>query len=171
MNTAEVELGYTAADELRGPAEVRDLLTRYAGLTADDPVRPRDVERVRGLREALRTLLLHNGGGPPDDGAVALLNRVAEDARLLPQIADDGSWTFTPRSRGVTAALGRIVAAVFTAMSDGSWERLKACPSETCLWAFFDRSKNRSKTWCSMSVCGNREKARAYRERQGRTTP
>ena len=48
-------------------------------------------------------------------------------------------------------------------MADGTWRRLKACREDTCQWAFYDRSKNRSGTWCSMAVCGNRAKARAYR--------
>lgn len=59
--------------------------------------------------------------------------------------------------------LGPIVAVAFEAMLDGSWRRLKACPQ--CGWAFYDYSKNRSATWCSMSICGNRLKTRAYRRR------
>jgi predicted RNA-binding Zn ribbon-like protein len=34
------------------------------------------------------------------------------------------------------------------------------------MWAFYDRSKNRSGHWCSMRVCGNRAKARQFRERR-----
>jgi predicted RNA-binding Zn ribbon-like protein len=51
-------------------------------------------------------------------------------------------------------------------MADDTWNRLKACRLDNCQWAFYDTSKNRSRTWCSMKVCGNRAKARAYRERQ-----
>jgi len=41
-------------------------------------------------------------------------------------------------------------------------ERLKICPN--CGWLFLDRSRNRSRTWCDMTVCGNRMKAsRHYR--------
>jgi len=54
----------------------------------------------------------------------------------------------------------------YTSMADESWNRLKACRLDDCQWAFYDQSKNRSRTWCSMKVCGNRAKARAYRERQ-----
>jgi predicted RNA-binding Zn ribbon-like protein len=50
-------------------------------------------------------------------------------------------------------------------MADGSWERLKICPADDCHWAFYDASKNRSRTWCNMQVCGNRKKTRAYRAR------
>ena len=45
-------------------------------------------------------------------------------------------------------------------MRDGTFARLKACREHTCEWAFYDHSRNRSATWCSMEVCGNRAKAR-----------
>jgi predicted RNA-binding Zn ribbon-like protein len=69
---------------------------------------------------------------------------------------------------GIDGALGRLLAIVFRAMNDGTWERLKACPADDCEWAFYDWSKNGSGTWCDMAVCGNRAKARAYRERRQR---
>lgn len=44
---------------------------------------------------------------------------------------------------------------------------LKICPN--CEWLFLDRSKNRSRAWCDMAVCGNRVKARLHyhRKKQG----
>jgi predicted RNA-binding Zn ribbon-like protein len=48
---------------------------------------------------------------------------------------------------------------------DGTWPKLKACRSDTCRWAFVDHARNRSRQWCSMSLCGNRAKARAFRAR------
>jgi predicted RNA-binding Zn ribbon-like protein len=51
-------------------------------------------------------------------------------------------------------------------MADGSWQRLKACRSDTCRWAFVDNARNRSRQWCDMRVCGNRQKARLYRQRR-----
>ncbi|HKC76276.1 MAG TPA: CGNR zinc finger domain-containing protein [Chloroflexota bacterium] len=44
--------------------------------------------------------------------------------------------------------------------------RLKICRNETCRWAFYDYSKNRSGAWCTMAVCGSRSKARTYRQRR-----
>ena len=53
------------------------------------------------------------------------------------------------------------------AIAEGTWARLKACERDSCRWAFYDRSKNRSGHWCSMDVCGAREKnRRAYRRRR-----
>jgi predicted RNA-binding Zn ribbon-like protein len=66
---------------------------------------------------------------------------------------------------GVDGAIARLMAIVATARGDGSWHRLKACPRDSCEWAFYDRSKNRSGRWCTMESCGNVEKARSYRER------
>jgi predicted RNA-binding Zn ribbon-like protein len=49
-------------------------------------------------------------------------------------------------------------------------ERLKVCPN--CEWLFIDRSRNRSRTWCDMAVCGNRAKARLhYRKKSKGVTP
>jgi len=60
---------------------------------------------------------------------------------------------------------GAVLAAASRLAVRGEWRRVKICPAGDCRWAFFDRSRNRSRTWCSMQVCGNREKARAWRRR------
>jgi len=36
--------------------------------------------------------------------------------------------------------------------------RVRQCGGKTCRWMFVDRSKNRSRRWCDMKVCGNRPK-------------
>ena len=58
-----------------------------------------------------------------------------------------------------------ILAAVAEAMAEGSWQRLKACRADDCRWAFIDTARNRSRQWCDMAICGNREKARRFRSR------
>ncbi|MEU3273873.1 CGNR zinc finger domain-containing protein [Saccharomonospora sp. NPDC006951] len=62
---------------------------------------------------------------------------------------------------------GAVFAAAARIAIRGDWQRFKICPAHTCRWAFYDNSRNRSRTWCSMAVCGNREKARAFRKRAG----
>ncbi len=56
-------------------------------------------------------------------------------------------------------------AIVHDSIAQGTWSRLKACREHECEWAFYDHTKNRSGAWCSMQRCGNRAKARAFRER------
>ncbi len=104
---------------------------------------------------------------PRRPGARAALEAAGDRARLRASFPADGP-ELVPAQAGVEGALGRVVAAAFAAMLDGSWPRLKACPRDVCGWAFFDRSSNASATWCSMAVCGGREKAGAYyRRRRG----
>jgi predicted RNA-binding Zn ribbon-like protein len=79
--------------------------------------------------------------------------------------AAGGQPELVPDAVGVDGAIARLMSIVASARVDGSWERLKACPRHNCMWAFYDRSKNRSGRWCTMEVCGNVEKARSYRER------
>jgi predicted RNA-binding Zn ribbon-like protein len=71
-----------------------------------------------------------------------------------------------PYVEGVDGSLFRILATVHSAMTDGSWFRLKACRRSICRWAFYDRSRNRSGSWCAMATCGNREKTRGYYQRR-----
>lgn len=117
----------------------------------------RQRERATELREALRLLVLANNGLEPDSAAVELVNRAAE--RVAVRLDDAGAV------RVVTDgdALDEIVVLVLSAMFDGTWVRLKAC--RNCHWCFFDYSPNRSATWCSMQLCGNRTKTRRYRRR------
>ncbi len=131
------------------------------GMPAD--VRPDDPATAREVREALRSLLHANNGAPRDPAAEAVLDRAARRARLEPVF---GAAALVPRATGVDAAVGHVLGAAFASMLDGSWSRLKACPRELCGWAFYDRSSNASATWCSMRVCGGREKAGAYYRRR-----
>jgi predicted RNA-binding Zn ribbon-like protein len=123
--------------------------------------------RARAVREALRELALVNAGDTADPAAAGrTLDRQARRSGL--------ALRFSPVARveatagGVDGALGRVLAAAATAMADGSWRRLKACHAETCRWVFYDRSRNTSRRWCSMGICGNRSKARSYRARSAK---
>jgi predicted RNA-binding Zn ribbon-like protein len=71
-----------------------------------------------------------------------------------------------PVESGVRGALAAVLAAVVSTAGDDTWERMKICSADDCHWAFIDRSRNRSRTWCAMGVCGNRAKTRSYRARR-----
>jgi predicted RNA-binding Zn ribbon-like protein len=71
-----------------------------------------------------------------------------------------------PVGEDLRQALGAILVAVEESAAEGTWSRLKLCRASTCQVAFHDTSKNQSRQWCSMQVCGNRQKTKAYRQRQ-----
>ena len=157
VNTVDSEHGPDLFDDVD---DVSEWLERR-GMAAE--VAPADAAAAREVREALRALLHANNGAPHDPQADLVLDAAARRARLEPAF---GAAALVPRADGVDAAVGQVLAAAFAAMLDGSWARLKACPRERCGWAFYDRSSNASATWCSMRVCGGREKAGAYYRRR-----
>ena len=154
-------------ETLPDAAALRAWLTEVRLTDADVRVRPSDHRRTIALREALRTILLtHNGSESSEvSPAAATLEATASRARVrLHFDASEGSQ-LAPDAGGIDGALGRLLVIVHEAIRDGTWERLKACRAHDCEWAFYDGTRNHSRTWCDMQVCGNRAKARAYRER------
>jgi predicted RNA-binding Zn ribbon-like protein len=130
-----------------------------------DGISETDTRSTADVREALRALMFANNGETLDPHAAEVLNEAAANALLRVTVGVDGHGALKPAASGIDGALGYVLAAVFESMADGSWPSMKACRMDTCRWAFYDGSKNHSRTWCSMSVCGNRAKARSYRER------
>jgi predicted RNA-binding Zn ribbon-like protein len=165
VNTFDLE---SLEDQIAEPEQAAAWLAERGLLPDGDALTQADVTQAQSMREALRKLLLAHNGAPLDQAAVDAVNNAAKSADLVVRFDDDGNAALTPVRPGIDAALGRLIAIVYRAMADGTWERLKACPEDRCEWAFYDWSKNRSATWCDMAVCGNRAKARAYRERRQR---
>ncbi len=162
VNTRDIE---ERREELAGPADLRDWLVARNLLAGDEAAGGADLRRALKLREALRTVLLSNNGAPVDTAAAEALDAAARHARLGARFRPDGGAALEPAAHGVDAALGRMLAIVYAAMLDGTWLRLKACRNPECHWIFYDATKNRSGAWCEMGLCGNRAKARSYRER------
>jgi len=138
LNTPDVETG---ADELASDSA----WIRWAA--EHDLPAPGPGAEARAARDALRAAAADEGTGP--DISVTVAAGVVEG-----------------RPRTVARdAVGAIVLAAVRLAEAGDWVRVKLCAAETCRWAFLDESRNRSRSWCSMEVCGNRAKARAFRAR------
>jgi predicted RNA-binding Zn ribbon-like protein len=162
-NTLDVE---EARDELGNAESLRIWLLGHHLIDGDARVSRRDLGLAIELRDALRRTLMAHSGMPLVSEELEIVNEVLARIPLDVQIDASGAPRVAPRGEGVAAALGRVVCDVARARTLGTWDRLKLCPAEDCLWAFFDSSKNRSRRWCSMNVCGNRTKTRSYRRRR-----
>lgn len=162
------EIPEWAQDDLATPEALAGWLTARRLLAHDEIVDPATFVAARALRVALRELALLNtlGTSPGDDSRVEL-ERAFGCSHLSVGVAADGRLEVVPAGSGADAALGAIVATVLDAQAAGTWSRLKACRKETCGWLFYDGSRNRSSSWCSMTICGNRVKTAAYRRRHG----
>ena len=161
VNSVDLEHG---REWLGTPAELQGWLSERH-LDGRDAPSPAEVQRVHEFRETLRELLIANNEQRTAPQAAEALELAANRARLTMELDEHGHLALAPQAGGVDGALGRILALVYEAMAGGTWHRLKAC--RQCAWAYYDYSKNRSATWCSMAICGNRRKTRAYRRRHG----
>jgi predicted RNA-binding Zn ribbon-like protein len=158
-------------DDIATPESLGEWLRGRGLIAAGHEVGGDAFVAARSLRGALRELALANTLGEP----LAPERRQAIDAALAPfplvvRAAEDGVG-LAPGGEGAMRGLAAIVAVVAEARAGGAWERLKACRQETCGWLFYDGSRNRSSSWCSMQVCGGREKSRAYRHRRSERAP
>ncbi len=135
-----------------------------------EPVADSEEERasVRQLREALRSeLLAHTGAEDERESWERLATQLnGTGLEVVFDSARGVSLGPPPAADGLRALRATIASRIYDAVRGGEWRRLKACRKETCLFAFYDRSKNGSGTWCDMAVCGNRVKAQRRRARE-----
>jgi hypothetical protein len=135
----------------------------YGDLAAE--LTPRDLPRLRRLRDALR------GVFESDDDATAadLLNPLLEKARAVPLIdvnqAGETVLRVGPDLRGVAALEARLPAAVAAYVVEHGTRRLGVCGSDPCRCVFVDRTRAGTRKYCC-SYCNDRYAARAYRRRK-----
>lgn len=163
VNTLDLDDG---TDALNEPHAATAWLVDAGLLPPDVCLDTGDLARITSVREAFRAVLVANAAGTPADEAVATLNGVATAARIaLRMLGPNVAGPVLP-GRGVTGAMGRLVAIAMEAIISGRWTRLKACPADGCHWAFYDVSRNRSSRWCDMGLCGNRAKRLTLQRRR-----
>jgi predicted RNA-binding Zn ribbon-like protein len=155
-----------SSEQLGSPEQLVAWLAERSLIEAGGRADQADLDRSWELRRAIRALCYVNAGEELDATAPQVLDEAAERAGLRLRFDDSGEARLAPGARGVDGAHGRLLAIVAEAMRDGTWGRLKACRSDDCRWVFYDASKNHSRAWCSMALCGNRAKARSFRERR-----
>ena len=164
------EIPEWARDDISTPSLLEGWLRERGLLEAGETVSAAGFVAARELRAALRELaLLNTLGAAPDESLRERVRAAFSDATLRADLDAGGSLVAVPARGGEWRGLAAIASIVLAAQGDGSWSRLKACRKESCGWLFYDRSRNASSSWCSMSICGNRTKTAAYRRRKAAT--
>jgi predicted RNA-binding Zn ribbon-like protein len=124
-------------------------------------------EHALRLRGAIRDYLKCN----PEErrrktATIESLNKAMEPFPLrVVGLGKDGMKLLAAEANA-PAGPSAIVAELYNGALNGTLDRLKMCAADECQRVFFDRSKPGSRRWCQTELCGNREKTRAYRERQ-----
>jgi predicted RNA-binding Zn ribbon-like protein len=163
VNTYEADTGV----DLLGDLETGRTWLADAGLLDQAPLKPDDLELARGVRESLRVLLVQNAAGDvPTKEQLEPLTALAARSRLRPIASESGLIDLETEGGAGPVRLAELLLIVRDAQRDGSWERLKACRNDECLWAFYDRSHAGRGAWCDMATCGNRIKNRNLRSRR-----
>jgi predicted RNA-binding Zn ribbon-like protein len=166
VNTAEPQLG---TDQLV-PAVAVETLERLGLVTGDDRIAAVDLALLIGVREGLRGLLIGHAGHQTQESVVSAMDDLLGGVQLTLRLDDGAATLCAIADRAAHRAVAAILSAVITAPHE-EWMRLKVCARDSCRWAFFDSSRNRSGRWCSMAGCGNIVKSRrAYRTRTAGTT-
>ncbi|MDP9018601.1 MAG: CGNR zinc finger domain-containing protein [Candidatus Eremiobacteraeota bacterium] len=166
INTGDPE--NPAQEKLPGLVAAAAWLREHQLLDAHDNLDEAALERIIGLREAFRMeLLAHTGDGDQQE-SWDLLSGFANMAELgIRSRETPGEIALAAKGQGAQYVAGRLFSIMYDAIRRNQWTRLKACRKDTCLFGFYDHSKNGSGVWCDMAVCGNRLKAQRRRQRAG----
>jgi predicted RNA-binding Zn ribbon-like protein len=78
-------------------------------------------------------------------------------------------WTWAAADDALEAPLWPILRSAAEILTSEDRQQVRECAGTACTWLFLDRSRNRSRRWCSMESCGNREKARRHYRRKSET--
>ena len=163
------DLEHGNVEILTSPSALARWLSDHELLEPGTRLGPSDLGRALDVRTGLRAMLFFNNGDEEDREAVERLNLALGGRGLYVQLDASGRPEFKATRRDLDAALAAIATIVALAQLDGRWSHLKACRGEECGWTFYDHSRNQAGSWCAMSICGSRAKARDYRRRQKRT--
>jgi predicted RNA-binding Zn ribbon-like protein len=117
-----------------------------------------DIELARELREAIYRIASGKGGQVDRDR----LNAIAALPAARPRLTASGGLARDGTARELLATVAREAVELFGSPDRA---RIRTCEGEGCAILFLDLSRSGGRRWCSMSGCGNRAKARAFRER------
>jgi len=155
------------SQELQTTAGLKQWLVSHEFASEQHDTGLDDADRIAELRDAIRTWVGSGASSRPAPQVVEAVNRAGRRTLLRFSISEDGHGELLAESPSpADEAVGAILAALREALQNGTWLRLKICRDPGCGRMFLDRSRNRSGVWCDMAVCGNRAKARTFRERR-----
>lgn len=162
-------VAFAKQSRLVTPQHARELLA--AGL-----IHPREAAQVLRaalvLREAVyRVFVAFPKRGLPDRKDLKLIEQFASEAMRHRRLAGAGhvyrwEWKRDANDKEMLSyILWPIAQTAADLLTSERTKRVRECQAPTCAWLFLDESRNHSRRWCDMSVCGNRQKARRHYER------
>ena len=157
---------HAQSDELESPRHLGTWMAQRGLLFTAARITPAMFETALQLRSDVRTFLECDARERQNNtDVVRALNKATQLFPLVAEARERSGMVLRPARTDALAGLSAIVAELYNGAVGGTLDRLKMCASEECRRVFFDRSKPASRRWCMSTLCGNRMKTRAYRER------
>jgi len=153
-------------DELKSPDDLATWMAQRKLVRSGARITAPMLQAALGLRASLRDYLQHDPAERRNSSAVRALNAAIVRFPLFVELGGAAGGKLRPACDDALAGLSALAADLHDGARDGSLDRLKMCAAEECRRVFFDRSKPATRRWCMSTLCGNRIKTRAYRERQ-----
>ncbi len=129
----------------------------------------RIIAQARALRKIIHDINAHVASGRhPTPELLASLTAIHADTLAAASLAlRNGNyvWRWDAQKNLTAAILGPVSLSALTLLTHHDFSRIKQCHGDHCGWLFLDTTKNNSRHWCEMKVCGNRAKIRALRAR------
>jgi predicted RNA-binding Zn ribbon-like protein len=149
------------------PSAEAEKLLRIAG--ARPAAAQRVLARARRLREAIYAVFsARSRGGKVPDAPLHAIDRAMAHALARRHIVRGTNGTFGwswDRDGDLDRPIWPVVASAADLLTSSRLALVRECALETCGWLFLDTSRNQTRRWCDMKVCGNRAKARRFYER------
>jgi len=127
-------------------------------------------QAIRDFRETLRHTIdrMREGGEPSEDGIGAINTYRNRPFVRMTLRRESGGWQEVrqPRPKQPLDCLAPLAEDAAKLVTERDRDRIKKCSNPECVLYYYDVTKNDSRKWCSMDLCGNRMKARRHYERQ-----
>ena len=168
----QAALGYSHLVEWSAEASILDASSTHR-LVRGATLRPEDADAVlaaaRDLARAIHGVFHELAAGRDD---VDALNRILAAALPRLRLRRGGAcctWTWSAGDKDLDRMLWPVARSAADLLTSDRIERVRECASPTCSWLFVDGSRNRSRKWCDMAICGNRAKAKRFYRRHRHT--
>jgi predicted RNA-binding Zn ribbon-like protein len=166
LRSAENVVDWAQHAKLMGPEDAEWL---RAAVSADQGLAGRMLRRALELRETIFAIAVEIAAGrsapKPQVDTLTQMHAACIACAKLTLIEGRYFWSWTPKESAVEAVLGPIVLSALAVLTQADLSRVKQCQGDKCGWLFFDTTKNKSRRWCEMEVCGNRAKQRRHSAR------
>lgn len=160
-----------AVERIPTPQRLADWLA-VSGLAVDSCT-PGQLDLARELRESIHAAATAAARHDPLPAtAVEIINARSAQGRAATVLTLEGKrrWQLSSAT-AVEDALGVIAADAISIISGERDGKLALCASPTCQAAFFDTSQSRTRRWCDMNTCGNRQKKARFTANQRKNRP